>query len=549
MARQVTGVDVGTRTARFLKGYYKGNTFHATGFSVSDDPGDSIESTWESAEPSFKPVSARVGITGREMNLRYTRVPRVPDWQLRRLMRFEVEEVGGSSGAAVASDFNLLPDMPEIEGEDVVLLAMAREDLLETHALSLADVGGTLDSFAPASLALYNAWLRYGVIEDDTVLIANIGHENIDVVICRGPDLVFARNLSGGSTLFDSVLAVQFGVSPRKAEDLKKRLVDLTPGAQHKDSNHEKASRAALAPAGQLLSLLQSTVLFSKGQLKIPNLKVDRVLLCGGGAALTGLCPYLTQGMGVSVELFDPFRVVETDGLSPEESDLLEEYQLESVVALGLATMASDAESYSIEILPESVRKRRDLMGGTAFLIAAVVFAIAYLGWSAMTLSNSLGELEGEVRVASRRLQDAKRTEKQAFDLQQKSAVLNEYAEDLMLTLGTGEQLARSLEALHKSLPEEFWLTNLETKIGQDKDLLDDKEEQPFLRIEGRAREGTRSMSVLYEQFLARLRAELPMARITASPNVRGTQFELALTLFGGPDPEAAELDMNEEDS
>jgi hypothetical protein len=56
-------------------------------------------------------------------------------------------------------------------------------------------------------------------------------------------------------------------------------------------------------------------------------------------------------------------------------------------------------------------------------------------------------------------------------------------------------------------------------------------------------------MSVLYEQFLARLRAELPMARITASPNVRGTQFELALTLFGGPDPEAAELDMNEEDS
>ena len=39
------------------------------------------------------------------------------------------------------------------------------------------------------------------------------------------------------------------------------------------------------------------------------------------------------------------------------------------------------------------------------------------------------------------------------------------------------------------------------------------------------------------------------MARITASPNVRGTQFELALTLFGDSDPEAAELDMNEEDS
>ena len=56
-------------------------------------------------------------------------------------------------------------------------------------------------------------------------------------------------------------------------------------------------------------------------------------------------------------------------------------------------------------------------------------------------------------------------------------------------------------------------------------------------------------MSVLYEQFLARLRAELPMARITASPNVRGTQFELALTLFGDPDPADAALELDMEDS
>ena len=54
----------------------------------------------------------------------------------------------------MASDFNLLPDVPEVEGEDVVLLAMAREPVLDDHALGLTAVGGTLDSFAPASLAL-----------------------------------------------------------------------------------------------------------------------------------------------------------------------------------------------------------------------------------------------------------------------------------------------------------------------------------------------------------------------------------------------------------
>jgi len=539
MARQVTGVDVGTRTGSFLKGHYKGNTFHATGFHVSESSGDSVEGTWSSTELGFKPQAARVGITGREMNLRYTRVPRVPDWQLRRLMRFEVEEIGGTSGAAVASDFNLLPDLPEVEGEDVVLLAMAREDLLETHTEGLAEQGGALDSFAPASLGLYNAWLRYGVIEEDSVLIANIGHENVDVVICRGPDLVFARNLTGGSKLFDEALAAQFGVSQRKAEDLKKRLVNLTPGGRQPDSNHEKASLAAMAPAGQLLSLLQSTVLFSKGQLKIPNLKVDRVLLCGGGAALEGLCPYLTQGMGVPVELFDPFRVVNTEGLSQEETESLEEYQLESVVALGLATMASDPEAYSIEILPESVQKQRDFMGGTMFLIAAIVLAVAYLGWSAVGLSGELGDLESKATSLSAKLQRATRTERQTTELYAQSEELSEYADDLMRVLGSGEQLARGLEALHQSLPAEFWLTSLESREGEDAELgITRDDQQPILSVEGRAREGTSSMAVLYEDFLTQLRGELPRARVKAAPSVRGTQFALDLTLYSDATPE-----------
>ena len=540
MARQVTGVDVGTRTASFLKGFYKGNTFHATGFHLSEGSGDSPESTWDATELDFKPQGAKVGITGREMNLRYTRVPRVPDWQLRRLMRFEVEEVGGSSGVEVASDFNLLPDLPEVDGEDVVLLAMAREDLLDTHMDGLEELGGSLESFAPASLGLYNAWLRYGVIEEDSVLIANVGHENVDVIICRGPDLVFARNLSGGSKLFDEALAARFDVSPRKAEDLKKRLVDLTPGAQQSDSTHAKASLAAMAPAGQLLSLLQSTVLFSKGQLKIPNLKVDRVLLCGGGAALEGLCPYLSQGMGVKVELFDPFRVVDTSALSAEESDLLDEYQLESVVALGLATMASDPNAYSIEILPEPVRQRRNFMGGTMFLIAAVFLAVAYLGWSAIDLSGRLGDLETQSASLSSKLQRETRTERQTIELYTKSEDMDAYGGELMKVLGSGEQLARGLEALHESLPAEFWLTSLESREGEDAELgITRDDQQPILRIEGRAREGTSSMAVLYEQFLANLKSRLPGAKVKAAPSVRGTQFALDLTLFSESSPES----------
>src|SRR6185295_13104018 len=110
----------------------------------------------------------------------------------------------------------------------------------------------------------------------------------------RGPDLLFARNLTGGSRLFEDSIAQRLGVSPTKARELKETVVDLDPKARFSDANAEKSSRAALAGAGQLTSLLQSAVLFCKSQVKITGLKLDRMLVCGGGAAIKGLPRYLS---------------------------------------------------------------------------------------------------------------------------------------------------------------------------------------------------------------------------------------------------------------
>jgi type IV pilus assembly protein PilM len=533
VARVATGIDMGLRTAKFIRGTYKGNTFHVKDFAVNRVESTEVTDGWGTVDPGFKPTAARVGLSGRDVNVRYTRVPRVPDWQLRNLMRFEVEEIGDQSGTGVASDYNLLPEIPEIEGEDVVLLAMARESLLEEHASGLAKLGGKLDSFAPNSLALYNAYLRYGVVDDDTVLLANIGHDNLDLVIARGPDLLFARNLSGGSRLFEDAIAQRFGVSPKKAAEIKTTMATLEPGASYSDPNQEKASRAILGAAGQLLSLLQSAVLFCKTQVKVSGLKIDRVLLCGGGSALQGLPAYLASGLGVPVELFDPFRVVETDGLDPEAADLLEEYKLEAVVALGLATMSADPEAYSIEVLPASLRKRREFMGSTAFLIAAGVAALSFLGYDAYHTSQSLEDVTGKARTLNQELDRAKRTDRRTRVLLKENEELVEVANELWSTAGSGEQLARVLRVLDTELPQDFWIAKLSSDTRFDPELgVERAAERPIVHIEGRAREGTGSLATLYEGFLVALRARLPGAQIKETLSPDGSRFTIDLTMF-----------------
>ena len=546
MAKTSTGADVGARSTVAIRGAWKGGTFHVSNYAAGENDLGTVDSGWASLQADFKLGATRIAASGREVNVRYTRVPGVPDWQLRNLMRFEVQEIGDQSGAEVASDFNLLPRPPEIEGEDVVLLAMARESLLESHSDGVEVAGGSVEAFSPASIGLYNAFVRYGVVEDDTVLLANIGHETTDVVLVRGADLVFARNLTGGSGLFDEALIQRLQLSPARAEATKIDHVDLTPGARHATSEGEKATRAVMAAAGQLTSLLQSAVMFCKSQVKLTGLKVDRVLLCGGGAALRGLPRYLSAGMGVPVELFDPFRVVDTSALDPEVADRLAAHQLESVVALGMATMASDPEAYSLEIVPEALAKKRAFLGGTVWLIAAAVLAVAFLGYRVTYLNAKLNRLTGENRGLASVVARARDIHSETEALVAENARLVAETTALQGIAGSGEQLARAVAFLDDSLPGDFWITRVESAFGTDSELRVERgNERPILSIQGQARDGVQSPTAQFQQLLAELEEAMPYAAL--NPSIDRNKFKIEMTSFAGALEETGEDDDGSE--
>ncbi len=548
MARQGTGIDVGMRSAIAVRGAYKGGTFHVSAFSAGEHAVSETADAWDTLDPDFKLTNARIGLSGRDVNVRYTRVPQVPDWQLRRLMRFEVEEVGDQSGADVASDFNLLPSLPELDGEDVVLLAMARTALLDAHEEGLKAAGGTLDCFSPNAIALYNAFLRYGVVQDDTVLIANIGHDNIDVVITRGPDLLFARNLTGGGRLMDDAISQRLGTGGEQAEKLKRQLATLRPDGQYDGANQEKVSRAILAAGGQLLSLLQSAVLFCKTQVKISTLSIDRVLICGGGAQLDGLCSYLSSGMHLPVELFDPWRVVDTSGLDDESSAELEQFGLRSVVALGLATMGSDPEAYSLELLSPAALKKREFFGGQVFLWAAALLAVAYLGYFAKTSSAATADLESSYRVYKGELDRKKDADDETERLLVLNGELAQHAAELQRIVGAGEQLARTLEVLGTSLPSDFWIKRLQGRWGVDKELgIDDREDRPLILLEGLQRPGSVSPVTQYQELREQIETRLENVRVVSSYDAsKGFSFDLTTFAPEAPKPKTDETDQED---
>src|SRR5262245_36328878 len=478
MATVGQGVTIGSHSLRAVQVRRKGSAFQVTKLlSVRLEESMRAEAGRVLAAKGFQGVPVTVGLTGRDVIIRYNQVPPVPDWRLKNLMKFEVMEVSGQSGGEVAADYRKLnlPDPEGTRGEETVLVALARSAYLDPLFASLQGAGFKVLAGCPNSVALFNAFAVNATYrEDETCLLVNIGAQGTDLALERGGELIFARNATPGGKAFTDAVATAFSTTEAKAETLKTTKGDVTPRGQarYPDSTSEKVANAMVAAAGQLVALVQSTLMIGRAQTKLPDLKVDRVLLAGGGASLKGLDLYLKDRMGVPVERFNPFEGVDTSALSEDDKRALEAAPHEFAVPLGLAQSGFDAKdvgaAFRLQVLPEATRKRREFTRKGVFAVLAAVVALAalpLLWWSRTSASEA-------VAAQRRRLDRAETEAKSAHENLRKEVVRLQEAREkhrrLAALAAPGALFADALAVLSKNLKErpEVWLEETTLEVS-----------------------------------------------------------------------------------
>src|SRR5688572_21480371 len=110
MAALGTGVTIGSRTIRVLEvKKLKSGSWQVTKALIApmDDPGANDARRVSEAKAALKTAGAKskalVGLSGKDLIIRYTQVPPVPDWRLEMLMNFEIQEVSEQSGGDVSA--------------------------------------------------------------------------------------------------------------------------------------------------------------------------------------------------------------------------------------------------------------------------------------------------------------------------------------------------------------------------------------------------------------------------------------------------------------
>lgn len=450
-----------------------------------------------------------VGVSGRDAIIRYSHLPPMPAWRLALLVQYEVQDTAEKTGEALSADYRLLPDTGE---GNLVLVALAKDArVLETiRAWQAAGVGAAGAMPLPVAAGDCARFLCDEAAAG-TTLVVDIGRDATEVALVETGELLFARSVQTGGEAFTERAAKLLGIDRDEAEE-KKRLGELD-------------DEVLSGPRQQLAAMVSASVDFARGQLKRKKLKLDRVLLTGGGARAPGLVEAVGKATGCEARLFDPLEAIDLSRANPSSRDEAAAAGLEATTALGLALSAALPHATRLDLLPLEVKRALERRHRTVPLVAAgAALVVALL----LAFGTSLWARSGEAGRAAQ-LKAARGQVTARLEQHRERARKNEAREAELRALADrarpGLALAGLLGALGERVPARISLSRLAL-------VRDDRTGGFGLELEGTADNAQGDAIAAMRQLQQALEADPLVAEASVKPKQHeGTTLDFTVTV------------------
>ncbi len=234
-----------------------------------------------------------VGIPSRNMFATVVDFPKLPDDELEKTIKYQLETHIPMPVNETKVDWAVLGDSPGAEDSVEVLLAAVSNKYAESRLDMLESVGLNVIAIEPDAIALARALIPYG--STDSHVILDIGNHSTDLVITfQGAPRLIRSIPTGGAAILKSAqqnlnidekqarqFVYKFGLNPNKLEGQVYRAIEST--------------------VNSLLSEVQKSVKFFMNKYKDAGL--SKIIVSGGASTLPGFPLYLANNMGIQVEI------------------------------------------------------------------------------------------------------------------------------------------------------------------------------------------------------------------------------------------------------
>jgi type IV pilus assembly protein PilM len=348
--KSVVGLDLGSQVVKAVEITLEGPEPVITGFARVEIPpgGDKAQAVAEVLKRGrFRAKHVVTGVAGQPVVVRYVQMPKMSEAELRQAIKVEADRyVPFQLDECVMDCVPLKRKSGRVEGEApkedtmTVLLVACRQQLIDEQLHITQGEGLTPLAIDVDAFALANAWELCGLPEDfdgenpegmpatgreeKAIALVDIGASRTCINVLAGGETCFSREIGIGGHDMTQAVARKLGLEVFEAEAIKRAGDD-------KEAEVARAIQPVLEDLTNEISLSLDYVENHEG------LRVDEVLLSGGGILAPGAVTYVEQATGRTARTWNPLeglRVAE-DRVDIEE---LEAWAPSLVVALGLAS-------------------------------------------------------------------------------------------------------------------------------------------------------------------------------------------------------------------
>ncbi len=316
--KDVFGLDIGAKTIKVLQLKKKGKLIYLFAYNSIPTPLNSIEKgkikdkqTIASAiqkvcaQSKIHPIKTKKVISLLPETLVFTKIIEVPqgmpEEEITEALKWEIDESIPFSLEEIYMDWHILktPATFKTPQSKILMLAAQKEvvnDYVETFYK--ADLGPLALEIQPS--AVTRALVKKG--SQKGVLIADIGALTTGITIYDQGSIQLTCSVLHGGEDFTEAIAKMLKIDPLKAEEIK-----LNP------SNPKLIVAQLLKAISPFLEIISKEMRRSvKYYQDHSGSKIEKILLCGGGANLSGLITYFSNQTKIETEIGNPWINITT---------------------------------------------------------------------------------------------------------------------------------------------------------------------------------------------------------------------------------------------
>lgn len=341
-SKSIVGLDLGGQSVKAVEITLDGSEPVITGFSRAEIPagGDRSEAIAQVFQKGrFKTKHVVTSVSGQSVVVRYITMMQMSDSELRQAIRFESDKYLPFDTDEVVLDCQRLRRSPPVTsdagtGRDdqmSVVLAACRTSAVEEQVREISRHGLIPVAIDVDLFALSNAWelcglADAGIDESDerAIALVDIGSNGTSINVLCNNETCFSREIGIGGADMTQATARRLGVDNVEAERIKREP----------EGREGEISRAITSVLEDLVSEISLSLDYVENR---EGLRVEEVLLTGGGSMAPGTVSFIEQATGRTARTWNPLEGLR---VAAERVDIeeLEACAPSLAVAIGLAS-------------------------------------------------------------------------------------------------------------------------------------------------------------------------------------------------------------------